>query len=83
MGAILIVPGLSLILTVGILSTFLPLKATASYVDASGPQYMTGMSERSWVLLWRITDLVCLTTFVILCSYVVRVPLLRPYYYGF
>ncbi|CAA9435739.1 MAG: hypothetical protein AVDCRST_MAG28-1817 [uncultured Rubrobacteraceae bacterium] len=83
MDAFLIAPGLSLILAVGTLCTLVPLKADRFCVNTVGPQYMAGMSEHSWVLLWRIAGLVCLAGFVILSSYVVWVGLLRPLYYGF
>ncbi len=82
-GALLIVLGLSLILTVGTLCTLVSLKAERFYVNTSGPQYITGMSERSWLFLWRTTDLVCLAGFVILCSYAIWAALLWPHYYGF
>lgn len=84
MGAFLIVLGLFLILTTGILYYFVPLKDDCFYVDTSGSRYMMGMSERSWVLLERTTDLMSLAGFVVLCSYVVWTALLQqPYYYGF
>lgn len=83
MDAFLIAPGLYLILTGGTLCTLVPLKADRFCVNTSGPQYMAGMSERSWVLLWQITGLVCLAGLVILCSCVVWVGLLGPLYYVF
>ena len=75
--------GLSLIFTIGILCTFVPLKVDRFYANNSGGRYALGMNERFRVLLWRITGLMSLVGFVVLCSFAVWAALLRPYYYGF
>ncbi len=79
----LIVLGLSSILTIGILCTFVPLKVDRFYANNSGERYALGMNERSRVLLWRITGLMSLVGVAVLCSFVAWAAFLRPYYYGF
>jgi len=80
---VLIVLGLSLIFTIGILCTFVPLKVDRFYANNSGEHYALGMNKRSRVLPWRITSLMSLVGVAVLCSFAVWAALLRPYYYGF
>ncbi len=67
----------------GLLCAFFPHITDRFCANNLRPRYLIGMNERSGVPLWRITGLVSLVGFVVLCSYVVWAALLRLYYYGF
>jgi hypothetical protein len=70
-GTVLFVLGLSTILFVGVLFALFPCVVDRSYAKRSGESYAWGMNEPSRLLLIRLTGLMSLSGFVLLCAFFV------------